>query len=76
MDDILKCYKEHRVATRLTIRHANRLKYTKYGSALLAMFVKKPTDALKSILKTALAGTSQKHEFNIQHLSALRNPDT
>jgi hypothetical protein len=75
--DILhKCYKEHRVVTRLTIRHANQLRYTKYGAALLQMFVKKPRDALKSILKTASDRTSKSHEPNTQHLSALRDPDT
>ena len=34
-DIIHKCYKEHRVATRLTIRHANHLRYANYGAALL-----------------------------------------
>ena len=40
------------------------------------MFFKKPRDALKSILKTTSDRTSKAHEPNIQHLSALRDPDT
>jgi hypothetical protein len=58
LDAILKCYNEHLVATILTIRHANRLVYTNYGSALLAMLVKISRDALKCILKTASTRTS------------------
>jgi hypothetical protein len=48
-NDILTCYKEHRIATRLTIKHDNRIRYNKYGSALLQTFVRKSRDALKSI---------------------------
>jgi len=47
-NDILTCYKEHCIATRLSIKHANRSRYNKYGGALLQMFVRKPRDALKS----------------------------
>jgi hypothetical protein len=40
------------------------------------MFVKKPRDALKSILKTASARTSPTQTPNTQNLTALRDPDT
>jgi hypothetical protein len=52
-NEILACYKEHRIATRLTIKHANRSRYNKYEAALLQMFVRKSRDALKSIFKTS-----------------------
>jgi len=42
-----------RKATRLLIRHARNLRRLKYGKALIRMFVKKPSVALKSILQTS-----------------------
>ena len=51
------CFKRPRKATRLLIRHARNLRRRKYGRALLRMFVKKPSVALKSILQTS-AGTT------------------
>jgi hypothetical protein len=47
------CIKSLRKATRLFIWHARNLRRLKYGKALLHMFVKKPSVALKSILQTA-----------------------
>ena len=53
--EILSCYKEHKVAARLTIKYTDRTHYNKYGTALLAMFIKKLVYTLKSIPKTSLA---------------------
>ncbi len=75
-DLILKCCNEHRVATRLTIRHANYHRYANYGSALSAMFMKKSIKALESIFKTASDRTSKTQGPNTQYLTALRDPDT
>jgi len=47
------CFKELRKATRLLIRHAHNFRCMKYGKALLRMLEKKPTVALKSILRTS-----------------------
>ena len=49
----LDCLKGLRKAARLLIRHARNLRRLKYGKALLRMFVKKPSVALKSILRTS-----------------------
>jgi hypothetical protein len=53
------CFKGLRKATRLLIRHARNLRRLKYGKALLRIFVKKPSAALKSILRTS-EGTPDK----------------
>jgi hypothetical protein len=58
-DDIITCYKKHRIATRLTIKPANRIRYNTFGSALLQMLIRKPRDALKSITKTASTDKKQ-----------------
>jgi hypothetical protein len=47
------CFKGLRKATRLLIRHARNLRRLKYGKVLLRIFVKKPSAALKSILRTS-----------------------
>ena len=44
------CSKGLRKVTRLLIRHARNLRRLKYGKALIRMFVKKPSVALKFIL--------------------------
>jgi len=41
------------MATRLLIRHARNLRRLKYGKAFLHMFEKKPSAALKSILRSS-----------------------
>ena len=46
-----------REGTRLLIRHARNLRRLKYGKALLRMFVKKPSVALKSIIPTSAERT-------------------
>ena len=51
------CFKGLRNAARLLIRDARNVRHLKYGKALLRMFVKKPSVALKSILRTSV-GTS------------------
>ncbi len=51
------CFKGLRRATRLLIRHERNLRRLKYGKALLRLFAKKPSAALKSILRTS-EGTS------------------
>jgi hypothetical protein len=58
-ETILTCYKEYQGATRLIIKDANITRCHKYGSALLAMFIKKPRDALKSIFTTSLSRNKQ-----------------
>jgi len=47
------CFKGLRKATRLFIRHARNFRRLKYGKALLRMYVKKPSVALKSILRSS-----------------------
>ncbi len=42
-----------RKATRLRIRHARNIRRLKYDTALLRIIVKKPSAALKSILRTS-----------------------
>ena len=44
------CFKGLRKVTRLLIRHARNLRRMRYGKALLRIFLKKPSVALKSIL--------------------------
>ena len=46
------CFKGIRRATRLLIRHARNLRRLRYGKTLLRLFVKNPSAALKSILRT------------------------
>jgi len=52
-----ECFKGLRKPARLLIRHTRNLCRLKYGKALIRMFVKNPSVALKSILRT-LEGTS------------------
>jgi len=73
---ILTCYKDHQVATRLPIKDANRTRCHKYGSALLAMLIKQPRDALKSILNTSLSRNKQQKEKTPTNLSSIRDPET
>ena len=47
------CFRGLRKATRLLIRHARNFRRLKYDKALLRIFVKKPSAALKSILRTS-----------------------
>jgi hypothetical protein len=47
------CFKGLGKATHLLIRHARNFRRLKYGKALLRLFVKKPSVALKSILRTS-----------------------
>ena len=47
------CYKGLGKTTRILLRHARNFRRLKYGKALLRMFVKKPSVALKSILRSA-----------------------
>ena len=47
------CFKGLRKETRLLIRHARNFRRVKYGKVLLRMFVKKPSVALKSILRAS-----------------------
>ena len=47
------CFRGLRKATRLLTRHAHNLRRLKYGKALLRMFVKNQSVALKSILRTS-----------------------
>ena len=47
------CFRGLMKATRPLIRHARNLRHLKYGKALLRIFVKKPSAALKSILCTS-----------------------
>jgi hypothetical protein len=65
------CFKGLRRATRLLIRHARNLRRLKYGKALLRLFVKKPSAALKSILRTS-EGTSDNPILSTD-LSVLRD---
>jgi hypothetical protein len=51
MQATLDCFRGLRKATRLLIRHARSLRRLKYGKALLRVFVKNPSFALKSILR-------------------------
>jgi hypothetical protein len=46
------CFKGLRKAVRLLIRHARNVRRQKYGKALFRMFVKKPSVAIKPILRT------------------------
>jgi len=73
---ILVCYKGHQLAIRLTIKHANRTRYNKYGSALLAIFIRKPRDALKSILKTTFSKNKHNKDLTPTNLSFIREPIT
>jgi hypothetical protein len=75
-NDILTCYKEHCIATRLTIKHANRTHYNKYGSAVLQIFVRKPRNALKSILKTAAKRQRYRQHTAPTNLSSIRGSIT
>ncbi len=47
------CFKGLRHATRLLIRHARNLRRLKYGKTLLRIFIKKPSAALKAILRNS-----------------------
>ena len=47
------CFRGLRKASRLLIRHARNLRRLKYGKALLRIFAKRPSAALKSILRTS-----------------------
>jgi len=75
-DDILTCYKEHHIAKRLTIKHANIICYNKYGSALLQMFIRKPRDTLKSIIKTALNNKKHQQHTTPTNILSIRDPIT
>ncbi len=59
------------IATRLLIRHTRNVRRLKYGKALLCMFGKKPSAALKSILSN-LEGTP-KNPILPTDLSVLRD---
>jgi hypothetical protein len=56
------------------MRHARNTRRLKYGKALLRMFVKKPNEALNSILSMAM-GTSTQHTFPTD-LSIIKNEIT
>ena len=56
------------------MRHARRLRRANYGKALLRMFVKKPSVALKSILRSS-EGQSDTNTLPTD-LSVLRNEST
>jgi len=73
---ILSYYKGHQTAIKLTIKHANRTRYNKYGSALLAMFIRTPRDALKSILKTTSSKNKNSKDPTPRNLSSIRDPIT
>jgi hypothetical protein len=74
---ILSCYKGHQTAIRLTIKHdANRTRYNKYVSALLAMLIRKPRDALKSIFKTTSSKNKHSKDNTLTNLFSIRNPQT
>jgi len=73
---ILACYKEHQVAKRLTIKDANKTRYNKYGSALLNMFIRKPRDALKSILEISSARNTHHKVTTPSNLSSIRDSET
>ena len=47
------CFTGLRNAARLLIRHARNIRRQKYGKSLLRMSVKKPSMALKTILRTS-----------------------
>ena len=47
------CHKGLKKATRLLIHHARNFRQLKYGKVLRRMFVKKPSIAPKSILRSA-----------------------
>ena len=74
--EILSCYKEHKVAARLTIKYTDRTHYNKYGTALLAMFIKELVDTLKSIPKTSLACNKHQKDKTPNSLSYIRDLDT
>ena len=71
---ILTCLKKHCIATRLTIKHANRIRCNKYGSALLQMLVREPKDALKSSIKTATNEKNTRQYTATIHLYSIRDP--
>jgi hypothetical protein len=73
---ILSRYTGHQTAIRLTTKHAIRTCYNKYGSALLAMFTRKPRDALKSILKATSSKNKHSKDPTPTNLSSIRNPIT
>ncbi len=50
---VTACFKAHRRATRLLLKHARNQRRLKYGKALLLMILEKPRVALQSILRTA-----------------------
>ena len=62
--------------TRLTIKHANIIRCNKYGAARLQVFVRKPRDALESILKTASNEKKTRHHTAPTNLSSIRDPIT
>ena len=55
------CFKDLRRATRLIIRHAHNLRRLRYGKTLLRLFVKNPSAALESIMRT----TEEEKDTNI-----------
>ncbi len=55
---IQTCFKDLRRVTRLLIRHARNLRRLGYGKALLRVFVKKPSVALKSTMRIAEGETN------------------
>jgi hypothetical protein len=64
------------MVSRLTIKDANKIRYNKYGSALLNMFIKKPRNALKSIPKTSSARNTHHKDTTPSSLFSIRNPET
>jgi hypothetical protein len=68
------CFKGLRKTIRLLICHARRLRRANYGKALLRLFVKKPSAALKSILRSS----EEKSDTTTlpTDLSVLRNEST
>jgi hypothetical protein len=73
---ILACYKDHQMATWLTVEHANRSRDNKYSSVLLAMFLGKPRNALKSIPKTTSIRDIHKRDPTPTNLSSMHDPKT
>jgi hypothetical protein len=74
LKDAQTCFKSLRKATRLLMRHTRHLRRFKYGKALLRMFAKKPSVALKSILR-ASEGKIDTPTFPT-NLSALRDENS
>ncbi len=67
-------FKGMRRVTRILIRHARNLRLVRYGKALLRLFIKKPSVALKYILRTA-EGVTDTHSQPTD-LSVLRDEIT